>query len=85
MNRDESFGKLLFIFAKEFGWGWDYIRKLPYKIFKLYVRELIEYSKEQEAASKGHKYKKEYKPLTDDEIAARKQRIKEFVDDNKSV
>jgi hypothetical protein len=85
MNRDESFGKLLFIFAKEFGWGWDYVRTIPYKIFKLYVNELIEYSKEQEAASKGQKHKREHRPLTDDEIAARKQLIKEFVDDNKSV
>jgi hypothetical protein len=85
MSRDESFGKLLFIFAKEFGWGWDYIRTIPYKIFKLYVDELVEYSKEQEAASKGHKHKRKLKPLTDEEIAARKQRIQEFVDDNKSV
>ncbi len=76
-KKENDFSRILFVFAKEFGWGWEYIRTIPFKIFKMYVDEYVEYTKENEAASKGKKYKRELKPLTASDKSRRRQIIEE--------
>lgn len=73
-----SFNHILFAFAKEFGWGYDYVRNMPYKLFRIYSNELIRHYKEQEAASKGKKSKQKSSPLTDEEKENRRKMIMEM-------
>lgn len=70
---------MLFAFAKEFGWGYDYLMNMPFRLFRVYARELGEHYKAQEAASQGKKYKRMSSgKLSDAEKARRKAIIEQM-------
>jgi hypothetical protein len=47
---------IMFAMSKEFGWTPDQILELDYKHFNMYAKQLNEYYKANEAASKGKRY-----------------------------